>query len=167
MPEGKSVGQLKQIIEKSDSRAGRVVDAVIQLLIIVSLITFSFETLPDLSPTTAAWLRWVEVLTVVAFTVEYILRFAVADQKLRFIFSFFGLVDLLAILPFYISTGVDLRSIRAVRLLRLFRAFKIVRYNKAIQRFHRAFLIAREELVLFWHRRHAADLLLSSRDLLL
>ena len=60
-----------------------------------------------------------------------------------------GIIDLLAILPFYLSFGVDLRSIRAFRLLRLFRMFKLVRYSKAMQRFHRAFLIAREELVLF------------------
>ncbi len=56
---------------------------------------------------------------------------------------------MLAILPFYVASGIDLRSIRAFRFLRLFRAFKIVRYSKAIQRFHRAFIIAREELVLF------------------
>jgi voltage-gated potassium channel len=64
-------------------------------------------------------------------------------------FSFFGIVDLLAVLPFYISTGVDLRSVRAFRLLRLFRLLKLARYSAAVQRFHRAFLIAREELALF------------------
>ena len=64
-------------------------------------------------------------------------------------FSFLGLIDLAAILPFYIASGLDLRSIRAFRLLRLLRIFKLVRYSAAIQRFHRAFLIAREELALF------------------
>ena len=59
------------------------------------------------------------------------------------------MIDLLAILPFYISTGLDLRSLRAFRLLRLFRLLKLARYSAAVQRFHRAFLIAREELVLF------------------
>jgi voltage-gated potassium channel len=56
---------------------------------------------------------------------------------------------LLAILPFYFSLGIDLRSIRAFRLLRLFRIFKLARYSMAVRRFHRAFAIAREELVLF------------------
>ncbi len=54
-----------------------------------------------------------------------------------------------AILPFYLATGLDLRSIRILRFLRLFRAFKLARYSRAIQRFHRAFLIAREEVILF------------------
>ena len=78
------------------------------------------------------------------------LRLTLADRKREFVFSFFGIIDLLSILPFYISTGVDLRSIRAFRLLRLFRAFKLVRYSKAIQRFHRALIIAREELILYF-----------------
>ena len=83
------------------------------------------------------------------FTVEYILRLMVADKKLKFIFSFYGLIDLAAILPFYIATGIDLRLIRALRLLRLFRAFKLLRYSKAITRFHKAMILVREELIMF------------------
>ena len=78
------------------------------------------------------------------------LRLFLADQKRRFAFSFFGIIDLISILPFYISTGVDLRSVRAFRLLRLFRLFKLVRYSRAIQRFHHALIIAREELILYF-----------------
>ena len=60
--------------------------------------------------------------------------------------SFLGVIDFVAILPFYLSLGIDLR---AFRLLRLFRLFKLARYSRAIRRFHRAFLIAREEVILF------------------
>jgi voltage-gated potassium channel len=59
------------------------------------------------------------------------------------------LVDLAAILPFYIASGLDLRAVRVFRLLRLLRIFKLLKYNEAISRFHRALLIAKEELVLF------------------
>ena len=121
----------------------------IQFLIVVSLISFSVETIPNLSVKTVKWLHIVEIITVAIFTIEYILRIIVADRKLGFIFSFYGLVDLAAILPFYIASGIDLRSIRAFRMLRLFRAFKLARYSKAIQRFHRAFIIAKEEVILF------------------
>ena len=58
-------------------------------------------------------------------------------------------MDLLAILPFYLGLGVDLRSIRVVRLLRLFRLLKITRYSEAIQRLGEAFRVVREELILF------------------
>lgn len=140
---------LKHIVENNDTKWGRVFDLVIQSLIAVSLVTFSIETLPALSDDTRWWLRYAEIVTVAIFTVEYTLRLALADRKLGFIFSFYGIVDLLAILPFYVASGIDLRAIRAFRLLRLVRAFKIVRYSKAIRRFHRAILIAREEIVLF------------------
>lgn len=140
---------LKRIIEGSDTWIGRSFDVFIQTVIVISLITFSIETLPELSQTTRTILRFAEIVTVVIFTAEYLLRLYVADRKLSFVFSFFGLVDLLAILPFYIATGVDLRSVRAVRLFRIFRILKVVRYSAAIRRFHRALLIAKEEIVLF------------------
>ena len=141
---------LKRTIEDNDSASGRLFDLIIQLLIILSLVTFSLETLPDLSASSRWWLRLIEIVTVAIFTIEYILRVLIADNKRSFVFSFFGVVDLVSILPFYLSTGVDLRSVRAFRLLRLFRAFKLVRYSKAMQRFHRALLIAREELILYF-----------------
>ncbi len=140
---------IKSIVENNDTKVGRIFDLCIQSLIVLSLVTFSVETLPDLSDNTRKWLRYIEIITVVIFTTEYLLRIIVSDHRVRFIFSFYGIVDLLSILPFYIASGIDLRSIRTFRLLRLFRAFKIVRYNKAIQRFHRAFLIAKEEIILY------------------
>lgn len=140
---------LKRIIENSNTPSGRLFDVAIQSLIVLSLITFSIETLPGLSDSAVQWLTYIEIATVAVFTFEYFLRILVSDHKLRFIFSFFGLVDLLSVLPFYIASGIDLRSVRAFRLLRLFRVFKIVRYNRAIRRFHVALLIAREELVLY------------------
>ena len=84
------------------------------------------------------------------FSIEYLLRIYVADKKFKFIFSFFGIIDLLAILPFYLAFGVDLRSIRAFRFVRLFRLFKLVRYNRAIKHFGRAVSIAKEEILLFF-----------------
>lgn len=139
----------KSIIEDNSTGAGRAFDLFIQALIVLSLITFSVETLPNISDETRALLRTIEVITVSIFTGEYLLRVLVSDRRTGFIFSFYGLVDVAAILPFYLATGLDMRSLRAFRLLRLFRAFKLLRYSKAMNRFHRAFLIAKEELVLF------------------
>jgi voltage-gated potassium channel len=142
--------KLRQIIERNDTKLGHAFDLFIQTLIILSLISFSIETLPNLSESSRRMLRAIEVVTVSIFTVEYLLRILVAQKKLKFIFSFFGLIDFFAILPFYLSTGIDLRAIRAFRLLRLFRAFKLLRYNRAIARFQNAFESIREELILFF-----------------
>jgi voltage-gated potassium channel len=141
--------KLKQIIEDNDTKIGKIFDLTIQFLIIVSLISFSIETIPELSNTTTQVLKIIEIITVVIFSLEYICRFIVADDKINFIFSFYAIIDLLAILPFYITRGIDLRSIRIVRLFRLFRILKIFRYSSAIQRMKQAFLSIKEELVLF------------------
>ena len=141
--------KIKQIIEESDTKAGKYFDFFIQFLIVISLISFSIETIPDLSKTTKIILRYVEIITVFIFSMEYLLRLLIADKKLKFIFSFYGIIDLMAILPFYISSGIDLRSIRILRLFRLFRILKILRYSKAIRRFKLAFTSIKEEMILF------------------
>lgn len=118
-----------------------------QILICISLALFCVETLPDLSDGTRRLLRYAEIFVVVVFTIEYLIRFQ--RGGIRFAASFFGVIDLLAILPFYLSLGFDLRALRAFRLFRLIRVLKLARYNKAVARFHRAFMIARDEFVLF------------------
>ena len=140
---------IKSFIEFNDNKLSKWFGFFIQGLILLSLITFSIETLPNLKPQTRTVLRAIEIFCVVVFTLEYLLRIFVADSKLRFIFSFFGLIDLVAILPFYLSFGVDLRSLRALRFLRLFRVLKLVRYNKAMNHFVRAIKTAKEEILLF------------------
>jgi voltage-gated potassium channel len=140
---------LKTIIEGNDTTAGRVFDLTIQLLIVVSVITFSIETIPNLSDSTTQLLSITETFVVSIFTLEYLMRVYVADKKRDYIFSFYGIVDLIAIVPFYLSLGIDLRSFRILRMLRLFRLFKLVRYNSAMRRFTRAFSIAKEEIVIF------------------
>ena len=140
---------LKQVVEHSDIPLGRAFDLLLQTLIVLSLISFSIETLPKLSESAQWWLRGFEVFSVIVFSIEYLLRIYVATPRSRYIFSFFGIVDLVAIVPFYLGTGVDMRSIRAFRLLRLFRIFKLTRYSAAVRRFHLALRIAKEEVVLF------------------
>ncbi len=141
--------KLKEVIERNETRSGRGFDFFIQFLIVASLATSSIETLPNLSAKWSEILNIFEFVAVVIFTGEYLLRLYVADRKFAFVTSFFGVIDFVAILPFYLALGIDLRSVRAFRLLRLFRLLKLARYSRAIQRFHRAFLIAKEEVVLF------------------
>lgn len=140
---------LKEIILRSDSKKGRAFDLTIQVLIIISLVAFSIETLPNLSASTYSLLAGIEIVVVTIFTVEYLLRILVAEKKLKYIFSFYGVIDLLAILPFYLSGTISLQALRILRLLRLFRILKLARYNEAIQRISKAIWISKEELILF------------------
>ncbi len=140
---------LYSIIEDNTTTKGKYFDYFIQSLIFLSLVSFSLDTLPRLSPDFRAGLKLFEKVTVIIFSLEYVLRLYVSKKPLRYVFSFYGIIDILAILPFYLNTFLELRFLRAFRVFRVFRALKLLRYNKAINRFHLAFKIVREEVVLF------------------
>ena len=141
--------KLRSIVEDNTTKAGKVFDIVIQVLIISSLTAFTIETFPDNSARTTELLRDFEIFCVIIFSIEYVLRIFVAKNPFKYIFSFYGIIDLLAILPFYLSDVLKLTSLRAFRIFRIFRLFKLVRYNRALNRFSIAFNIIKEELVLF------------------
>nr|WP_321450345.1 ion transporter [uncultured Carboxylicivirga sp.] len=142
--------QLKSIIEDYNTPWGRRFDYFIQSLILISLISFALETLQGLPPKIYIALTLAEKLTVIIFSIEFVLRVWVANKPIRYIFSFYGIIDLLAILPFYVIPIYDFRAIRAFRIFRVFRALKLIRYSKALRRFHIAFSIIKEELILFF-----------------
>lgn len=141
--------KLKTLVEDEETKQGRNFNLFIKILIVLSLISISIETLPELDSNLRLLLEIFEIITVLIFTVEYLLRIFVADKKLSYIFSFYGLIDLIAILPFYIAVGFDLRSIRIFRLLRVARMLKFARYNDAINRLYEAFRTIKAELIVF------------------
>lgn len=141
--------KLRKIVEENDTRSGRYFDNIIQILILISLISFSLETLPDNSDQFNILLKYIEIASVILFSIEYALRIYVSKKPFKYILSFYGFVDILAILPFYIAHGLDLRFLRIFRIFRVFRSLKLIRYNKAMRRFHLAAKIVKEELVLF------------------
>lgn len=141
--------RLKLIVEDNTTRQGKLFDYFIQILILLSLIAFSVETLPDLTPQFQQFLKTFEIVCVIIFTIEYLLRIILADKPLKYIFSFYGIIDLLAILPFYLKGTIDARAIRAFRVFRVFRALKLIRYNRALRRIHLASRMVREEVILF------------------
>lgn len=131
------------------TKTGRRIDFFIQTLIILSALAFCVETIPNLPGWLLTGLFYFEAFSVAVFTVEYLARLYVADRALSYALSPLGLIDLAAILPFYIATGLDLRSIRILRLFRLVRLLKLFRYYRAINRYKRAFKSVKEELVIF------------------
>jgi voltage-gated potassium channel len=141
--------KLRIIIEDNTSQKGKIFDYFIQVLIFLSLAAFTVETLPNNSVGTVNILNNFELICVIIFSVEYILRIFVSKNPLKYIFSFYGIIDFLAIFPFYLRGTFDLRALRAFRIFRIFRALKLIRYNKALNRFHIATKIVKEEIILF------------------
>lgn len=140
---------IRRMIEDTDCWQGKAFDTFIQTMVVLSLVAFSIETLPDLTPRQIALLNAFELFCIVVFTLEYLMRAVVSKPWTKYVFSFFGIIDLLAIVPYFVGLGVDMRSMRAFRLLRIFRILKLARYSSATRRFHIALNIAKEELVLF------------------
>ncbi len=128
------------------------IEILIQVLIIASVLQASLETMPSLKYKYKSFWDWSEVFFVSAFSLEYLARIYFSERKFKFIFSFYGLVDIISILPSIILSMnfLDFRFIRVLRFLKFFRILKLVRYSKALNRFKDSFLDIKEELVVFF-----------------
>lgn len=142
--------KIRQIIEGNDRKLSPIFDITIQVLIVFSIIIFSLGTLPNLTPLWQNIINYVDILFYSIFAIEYFLRIYVSDKRLKYIFSFFGIVDLLAILPFLFARQFDLRAIRALRVFRLTRVLKISRYDESLKTFAIAIKIIKPEITLFY-----------------
>ena len=139
------MNKLKTLFDNTKS-LGKSFEVFIQFLIILSIVTFSIETLPDLPILVIKILNIIEIGCVTIFTIELIGRIIFSKKGFKYIYSFYGVIDLIAILPFYISLGLDLRSIRVLRILRLFRILKLSKFNKALDILNKSFNSIRSEL---------------------
>ena len=123
-------------------------EPAIQTLIALNLLALAIETIPSLSSFWQQALTLFELVTVVIFTLEYMTRWALSRPFYAYGVSASGLVDLAAILPFYIAAGFDLRAIRALRFVRLFRILKLTKYNDALRKYRCAFKDTQEEFAI-------------------
>ncbi len=139
----KRIFEILDLAESGDS-ISRVWDIFIISLICLNVGAVILETVQSIHAQMVGFFRWFEVISVAVFTVEYVLRLwsVTAEDnykrpfigRLKYAFSFLSLVDLFAILPFYLPflIPIDLRMLRALRLLRIFRILKVGRYSKSI-----------------------------------
>lgn len=141
--------RVRVFLDGDGSSASRYFLGMIQVLIVLSIVGFTFETLPDLTEQQRRLLAQFEVLVILIFTVEYLLQLWSSEKPLRFFVSFNGLIDLAVILPFYLKLGLDLRGLRIFWLFRLFRLLKLVRYFDAAKRIGDAFRMVRVDLAVF------------------
>ena len=124
--------RLHTIIFEADTPGGRAFDIALIVAIATSVALVIADSLPDISEQSRRMILIAEWALTILFTLEYIARLAAVRQPLRYATSFFGIVDLLAIVPAYISLFVPggryLLVIRVLRLLRIFRIFKLAHF---------------------------------------
>ncbi|MGE4287465.1 MAG: ion transporter [Salinivirgaceae bacterium] len=133
MDKGQMKQRLYKIIFEADTRSGKQFDVVIIVLILLSILAVILESVSSIKETFGVYLKAFEWLVTFLFTLEYFVRIWIVSKPRKFIFSFFGIIDLLAFLPTYldlfISGAHGLMVIRALRLLRIFRVLKLNRYT--------------------------------------
>ena len=153
--------RLYEVLERArdDDRVSAVVDIAIISVIGVNVLAIVIETLPWVTPGLKRALYVLEVVSVLLFTVEYLLRLWTARYRrpgqgglagaLRFAVSPAGLIDLLAIVPFYLPLiGVDLRFVRLLRIARFLRLLKLGRYLRSVSLFGKVLRERRDELLI-------------------
>lgn len=144
---------LHEVIFEADTPLGKAFDVVLLWAIILSVAAVSLESVQSIREQYGAVLVGIEWFFTILFTIEYLLRVICVRRPLVYIRSFYGIVDLLAILPTYVSLFVvgaqTLIVIRALRLLRVFRVFKLARYVGEASVLMRALRASRPKITVF------------------
>lgn len=127
-----------EIIYESNTTAGKAFDIALLVMIILSVLVVSAESVEDLSRDFGAFFKSFEWFITAVFTVEYVLRVAVVKHPNRYILSPLGIIDLLAVLPVYIGLMMSgayqyALILRILRLIRIFRILKLVKHIREIQ----------------------------------
>lgn len=123
---------MHEVIFEADTSAGKAFDVALLVAILLSVLLVSLESVVSIQRRHGAWLRLGELLFTALFTVEYVLRLLSVQRPLRYVGSFFGVVDLIAVMPTYLSWllpgAQSLAVVRALRLMRVFRVLKLTEY---------------------------------------
>ena len=131
------LSRLHNIIYESDTAAGKAFDVMLLVLIVASIAVVMMDSVAGLHTRYGRLFFLLEWLFTILFTIEYILRLISIKQPLLYVVSFLGIIDLLAIIPSYLSIffigAQSLLVLRALRLLRVFRIFKLTHFLSEMQ----------------------------------
>ena len=145
--------RLHDIIFYTDTPAGKAFDIGILILIIISVAVVMLSSVDSINVRCGYYFKIIEWLITILFTIEYFTRIYTEDKKVKYILSFYGVIDLLSILPAYLGlfiTGAHmLIVIRLLRFLRIFRVLKVVRYINASETLAVAIKNSRQKIFVF------------------
>ena len=144
-----------EIIFEADTFLGKLFDIILLVLILLSVAAVMIESVESYSNKYSEFLTAFEWTITAIFTIEYLLRIASVQKPLKYIFSFYGLIDLIALLPTYLGIFMfsdsisSIKTIRTIRLLRVFRILKLIRYVKEANTLKQALLASRQRIIVF------------------
>lgn len=145
--------RLYKIIFHTDTPAGKLFDEILLVVILLSVALVMLDSVKSIRENWFSVLFLLEWIITVLFTIEYFLRIWASGNRLKYIFSFYGLIDLLAIIPTYLALFIAgtqyLAIVRALRLLRIFRILKLTHYSSAGAAILDALLRSRKRIAVF------------------
>ena len=145
--------RLHTVIFEADTPAGKRFDVLLLWAIVLSVATVLLESVASVQASYGQALRLAEFVFTALFTVEYVLRLISVRRPIRYVFSFYGLVDLLSILPTFVELllpgAASLRVVRMLRLLRVFRVLKLVGFLREAQVLQGALWASRRKIAVF------------------
>ncbi|WP_422079788.1 ion transporter [Ulvibacterium sp.] len=145
--------KLHALIYGTHTRAGKLFDIILLVVIVYSIIVVMLESVPRFDVKYHRFLDISEWVVTILFTIEYILRIVSIKRPFKYIFSFFGIVDLLSTIPKYLSFFLIgsqyITAFRALRLLRVFRILKLVRFVGESNNLIRALKASRTKIFIF------------------
>lgn len=145
--------KLHEVIFEAETPAGKTFDVILLWAIVLSIVAVLLESVTSIREQFGSVLRIIEWAFTFLFTAEYLVRIFCVHRPLKYMGSFFGIIDLLAILPSYLSllfTGAhSLLVIRAIRLLRVFRVLKLMRYVSESGILLQALIASRVKITVF------------------
>jgi voltage-gated potassium channel len=145
--------KLHEIIYGTHTPAGKLFDIVLLIVIVYSVIIVMLESIPRIDTKYHSFLNTSEWVVTILFTLEYILRLICIKKPTKYVFSFFGIIDLLSTIPKYLSYFIGgsqyITAFRALRLLRVFRILKLVRFVGESNNLMRALQASRTKILVF------------------
>lgn len=147
--------QIHVIIYGTNTFYGRLFDLVLLGVIVLSVILVMLETIQEFDAKYHSFILVLEWIITIFFTVEYILRIITIKKPINYIFSFYGIIDLIATLPMYLSffiAGTNLFAIiRALRLLRLFKILNHPQFNSQSSHLREALIASKGKILIFMY----------------
>jgi len=145
--------KVHEVIYEADTPAGKLFDVILLLVILLSILLVMLESIESIGTKYAYILNVAEWVITILFSIEYIARIISVEKPKTYVFSFYGIIDLLSTIPKYISLFVlgthSLVALRALRLLRVFRILKLTRFIGESANFGKALKRSRAKIAVF------------------
>lgn len=147
--------KIHEIIFEADTPLGKLFDVLLLIFILLSVIVVMLESVESYSKSFGKYFEIAEWTFTALFSLEYVLRILAVKKPIKYITSFYGIIDLLSLIPSFLGFFLganqisSIKTIRTIRLIRIFRILKLIRYVKEAAALKKAFLASKQRIIVF------------------